>query len=214
MEQASQGKQGIEKPSIATPPELRQPLARPVGTEQTSEGDKQPLGSAPVPADYHANFSEDVHNYIREHIRNADQKAAFFFAAATALLAFLHSQNATSRWLKDIRTWSFIDALAFLAMAGLASSALVLLAVVFPRLKGSRPGILFFNAIAEHDSSSEYADEVLRRSVHDIVRVKLAHSYDLAEVCAAKYRTLCVGFWIGGAGAVGALLFLLLARAG
>ena len=210
MDLPTQERHGIGKLTISAPPELHQPLSRPAGSEPRSVGDKQSLGTAALPADYHARFSEDVHSYIREYIRNADQKAAFFFAAGTALLAFLHSRNTTSRWLKDIRTWSFTDTLAFLAMAGLASSAVVLIAVVFPRLKGPRRGILFFRTIAEHSSSAEYADEILRRSAHDIVRAKLEHSFDLSKVCAAKYRTLRVGFWIGGVGAVAALLFLFL----
>jgi hypothetical protein len=39
----------------------------------------------------HAKFSQDTHDYLREYIRNADQKATFFFAALTALLAFLNT---------------------------------------------------------------------------------------------------------------------------
>lgn len=211
----SQTKQGVGKSEILSPPELQQPLAPLNHPNESTGGDvKQPLPSPFAPTDLHSKFSEDVHNYIREYIRNADQKAAFFFAATTALLAFLHSQNATGRWFKDVRSWSFVDALAFFAMVGLGSSACVLLAVVFPRLKGSRRGILFFNAIAEHDSSMEYADEVLHRSPQEIIRVKLQHSYDLAKVCTNKYRHLRVGFWIGSIGAGAALLFLVLGRAG
>jgi hypothetical protein len=67
------------------------------------------------------------------------------------------------------------------SMIGLAVGAGILLSVIFPRLKGSRRGILFFNAIAEYDSS------------------KLQHCYDLSKVCSAKYRI-----------AATALLFLLL----
>jgi hypothetical protein len=124
-----------------------------------------------VPSEYHAKFSEELHNYLREYIRNADQKATFFFAGATALLAFLHSQKGTSRWLKDVRTWTVVDGLAFLAMISLALSACALLSVVFPRLKGSRRGLIFFSAIAEYESSREYADadEVLRRSMASVV---------------------------------------------
>ena len=34
-------------------------------------------------------FSEEVHNYVREYIRNADQKATFFFATLTAIPALI-----------------------------------------------------------------------------------------------------------------------------
>src|ERR1035441_7419098 len=96
MDQPAQTNQGKETP-LAAPQELLQPLGP--GLErsepaQSCETDKQAASPVPTPspvaADYHAKFAEEVHNYLREYIRNADQKAAFFFAGATALLAFLH----------------------------------------------------------------------------------------------------------------------------
>lgn len=169
---------------------------------------------APVMPEGHAKFAEEVHQYVREYIRNADQKAAFFFAASTAVLAFLHSRGTAARWLKSPTGWSFVDTLAFIAMGGLAVAAGVMLSVVMPRLKGSKRGLIYFNAVAEHESSMEYADEVTRRSAAEISRIKLQHTYDLAKICRAKYRVLVTGFWIGGVGAVAALSYLFLARAG
>jgi hypothetical protein len=160
----------------------------------------------------HVEFSDAVHNYIREYICNADQKAAFFFAAMTALLAFLNSQHVPTRWLKDIQQWTFVDGLGFVSMVGLAAGAGALFSVVFPRLKGSRRGLLFFNAIQEYDNCDEYVRDVVCRSPDEIVRIKLQHCYDLSVVCAAKYRTLRIGFWIGSVGAGTALAFLLLAQ--
>lgn len=162
--------------------------------------------------DRHAGFSEEVHNYIREHIRNADAKATFFFAALTAILAFLNTQNVPARWLKDLRQWSFVDALGFVSMFGIAAGAVVLLGVVFPRLKGSARGILFFKAIAAYDNPSDYAEDVLARSEHDLVRSKLQHCYELSKVCSAKYRLLRIGFWVGSVGVAATILYLLLAK--
>lgn len=167
-----------------------------------------------VASDRHAQFSEDVHEYLREYIRNADQKATFFFAALTALLAFLNTQNVPARWLKDVRLWSLVDGLGFISMSGLAVGAAILLWVVLPRLKGSRRGLIFFRAIAEYESSSEYAADVLNNSGDEIVRRKLLHCHDLSNICTSKYRTLMVGFWVGAVGVVTALLFLLLAKSG
>ena len=45
---------------------------------------------------YAPQFIDDVHDYIREHIRNADRKAVFFFGSTTAVLAFLHSVEAST----------------------------------------------------------------------------------------------------------------------
>jgi hypothetical protein len=128
------------------------------------------------------------------------------------MLAFLNTQNVAARWLKDVRLWTATDGLGFVSMLGLGVAAAVLLAVVFPRLKGSRRGIIFFSAIAEYENSTEYADEVIRRSGEEAVRAKLQHAYDLSQICARKYKTLCFGFWIGSVGIGAALLYLLLTR--
>lgn len=207
--------------SEPTPPELQQPLAL-SATGQTVEAvpggaDKLPThtnNTSRVVADYHIKFADEAHNYVREYIRNADQKATFFFAALTAILAFLNTQHVPSRWLKNVAQWSFVDALGFISMLGLAVGAGVLLAVVFPRLKGSKRGILFFNAITEYESSTEYAEDVLARGTEVLVRAKLQHCYDLSKVCSDKYRMLRIGFWVGSIGTATALLFLLLANGG
>jgi hypothetical protein len=202
---------------LPTPAEPQKPLAAPssaVGADTASTASKVTSGPGEVVPDAsHARFSDDAHDYLREQIRNADQKATFFFAALTAILAFLNAQNVPSRWLKNPRLWSLVDSLGFLSMFGLAAGAVVLLAVVFPRLKGSRRGLLFFNAISEYDSSSEYANDVLVRSCDHLVRTKLQHCYDLAKVCGAKYRMLRIGFWLGSVGTAAALLFLLFSKA-
>ena len=126
MDQPAQAKQGKET-SIATPHELLQPLSSTSLTGSAAgvaespsraaeeirralDTEKQAASSAiTVVADSHARFAEELHNYLREYIRNADQKATFFFAGATALLAFLHSQKGTSRWLKDVQTWTVVQ---------------------------------------------------------------------------------------------------------
>lgn len=95
-------------------------------------------------------------------------------------------------------------------MGGLAASACVLLTVLFPRLKGSRKGILFFNAIAEYDSAADYANDIIRKPRNEIILAKLLHSYDLAKICTKKYRILRIGLWVGTIGAIATLIFLLL----
>ena len=217
MEETPQSERGTGW-SLPTPPELQQPLAEPPSTTavaDTSLATEKSLAAAPRTAaigESHAKFSDEVHNYVREFIRNADQKAMFFFAALTTILAFLNAQNVPNRWLKDVRRWSFVDALGFVSMLGLAVGAGILLAVVFPRLRGSRRGILFFNAIAKYDNSAEYTEDVLTRPADYLIRAKLQHCHDLSKICDAKYRLLRVGFWIGSIGAATALLFLLLAK--
>lgn len=205
--QADPSQHEVALPSLDS---SRQALPR-VVTEGQVEADEIKRPSGVVAQDCHLKFAEEANQYVREHIRNADQKAGFFFAATTTILAFLHQKNVAERWVKPIQQWSLIDALSFVAMAGLAAGAFVFLIVIFPRLKGSRRGLVFFNAVAEYDTSSEYADEVCRHTAGELGRIKLQHSYDLAKVCRSKYEALRVGFLLGSAGAVATLLYLLLA---
>src|ERR1051326_5991547 len=216
MEQPPQSESG-KGPSLPAPAEMQIPLT-PSAPEQhpvlATIADKVPAATPQPITTAHARFSDEVHSYIREYIRNADQKATFFFAALTAILAFLNAQKVPSRWLKDVRLWSFVDALGFLSMLGLAAGAVCLLVVVFPRLKGSRRGFLFFNAIAEYDSSGEYAKDVIASPGDDLVRLKLQHCYELSRICRTKYRILRIAFWLGSIGAASALLFLFFAKTG
>jgi hypothetical protein len=211
MDQSTQSNQGTES-TLLTPQELRQPLA-PQSVEASVEtvlkNERQATAATFAPADYHAKFSEEVHNYVREYIRNADQKAGFFFAGATALLAFLYGHGGTAYWQKSLRAWGLADVVSFVAMLALSASACVLLSVVFPRLKGSRRGFIFFSAVAEYEAGRDYANDVLRQPVEELVNAKLTHAYDLCRVCVAKYRSLRVAFWIGAVGVVCALLFMI-----
>jgi hypothetical protein len=202
--------------SLPNPSEVQKPFAALTSLNAADIASGADKGTAappePLPESSHSRFSDDAHEYVREHIRNADQKATFFFAALTAILAFLNTQNVPTRWLKDPRLWSLVDALGFVSMLGLATGAAILLSVVFPRLRGSRRGLLFFNAISEYDTSTDYANDVLTRSHDDLVRTKLQHCYELSKICSAKYRALRIGFWVGSVGSAAALLFLLFAK--
>jgi hypothetical protein len=220
MEQTTQGASSQSDygagSSLPTPAEVQRPLALPApggGADVASTADKLTTSrpeSSPDPG--HGRFADEVHGYVREHIRNADQKATFFFAALTAILAFLNTQNVPTRWLKDPMLWSLVDILGFVSMLGVAAGAAILLAVVFPRLKGSRQGLLYFNAISEYPSAAGYANDVLASPHGNLVRAKLQHCYELSKVCSAKYRALRIGFWVGSIGSAAALLFLLFAK--
>ena len=199
------------RPSLPSPADLRQPLVHATeGAEAGPSLTAKVAGARVVDDTFHAVFSENVHSYIREHIRNADQKAAFFFAALTAILAFLNTQRVPARFLKDVRLWSIMDGLGFVGMVGLAFGAVFMLSVIFPRLRGSLRGLVFFNAISEYDNAAEYTDDVLATPREGLVRIKFQHCYEVARICSAKYRLLRFGFWIGSVGAAAALAFLVL----
>lgn len=154
-------------------------------------------------------MAEEEHQYLREYIRNADQKAIFFFTICSGLLAFMNLQHASSRWLKLPTSWSLLDFAAFLSMSGLAVGAIMFLWVVVPRLKGSMKGLIFFNSVAEYESGDAYMADILRATGEDLMRAKLKHCYELAKICKAKYSKLVCGLYIGAIAYVSTLTFLL-----
>ncbi len=121
---------------------------------QRRESEERPI--SPVDAlasgdmDARTKFVGSVHEYVREYIRLADQKATFFFAGATALLAFLFKNEVSARWLKAPLSWNLLDIIALVAMVGLAIGAFLALLVVIPRTPGSRRGFIFWEAVAEY----------------------------------------------------------------
>jgi len=164
--------------------------------------------------DAHLKLAEELHQYVREYVRNADQKAAFFFAAATAGLTYLLTHHVALPWFRRPLSPTVTDLVGALATAGLAASAALLLSVVFPRLGSSGPGPIFFYDIAGHRRAEDYAATVIGVEPTDIAATKLRHVYDLARVCRAKYRTLRAGFWAGTVGGAAALLYVALRAAG
>jgi Family of unknown function (DUF5706) len=191
------------------------PLVTAVGSgEPTSCSIKPPEIEATEPTkttELQWKFAEETHQYVREYIRQADLKAAFFFAGATALIAFLYKANLVQRWVKPPTQWLFVDTLSFVATVGLAVSVLACLATVFPRLKGSKRGHVFFGAISEFESRKEYATDVLQRDIAELIDAKLCHAHDLAIVCGQKYWVLRFGQWAGATGVVAMVALLLLA---
>jgi hypothetical protein len=153
-------------------------------------------------------FSEETHQYVREYIRLADQKAMFFFAGATALLAYLHKLGMTNKWIANPKIWGLLDVLAFLSTVSLILSTVACLATVIPRLNGSRRGLIFFAAIREYESGPDYATEVMKQSPSELCDAKLRHIYDLSAVCKEKYNMLRWGQWLGACGVIATLLLL------
>jgi hypothetical protein len=171
----------------------------------------QPGTPVPIADESQARFAEETHRYIREFIRIADRKAAFFFTAATALLAFLYSEEASVWWRAPIPQWGSRGVISFLAMLLLVIGDVLLLIVVLPSLKGSKRGIIFFDAIAECETGKDYRDEVVSKNLAELVHTKLQHVWELARLCRQKYRYLTWGCWTAAAGAVFCLIYLMVA---
>lgn len=201
--------------ALPVPPGIENsPLVASVRTgEPTPTSIKPPDAETPLlnkKTDYQWKFSEETHQYVREYIRLADQKAAFFFAGATALIAFLYKADLVQQFVKPPTEWVFVDMLSFVATFGLAISVLACLATVFPRLKGSKRGLVLFSAIAEFESRKEYATDVLQREISELIEAKLCHVHDLANICGQKYTALKIGQYSGAIGVIFMVLLLFL----
>ncbi|MFC4761595.1 Pycsar system effector family protein [Dyella koreensis] len=153
-------------------------------------------------------FASESHEYIREYIRNADQKAIFYFSVCSALLAFEHTQNWSQRWTKLPSEWSALDLVTCAAMIGLALAAACFLYVVIPRLGGSPRGLIFFKSVAAYANAEEYVSDVVKRSEADLASEKLRHCHELAKVASSKYTALAAGLRVGGVAILCSLVLL------
>lgn len=206
------GQEELQVPASVARGSLPTPTHRPA--ESSDAGQPATAGSGGARSDIEAKdgFTTFAHQYIRDYINLADQKATFFFTGATALLAFLYNKDVPARWLRPVMQWNVLDTIAFLAMAALAVGALLALFVVIPRTPGSRRGFLFWEAIAEYETGRQYSDELSLLSGPTLVQVKAEHCFDLAVVCRRKYRILRWALWTGAVGLVGALSVFLFLR--
>ena len=213
-EMDSQATRDRSSPGLPVPPALTQgALPAPFGGAESATDRQQPAPpaspTAPGDAEARERFTEAAHQYVREYIRLADQKAAFLFTGATALLAFLYKNDVSARWLKPVMQWNILDTVAFMAMTALALGVLFALLVVIPRTAGSRRGFLFWEAIAEYDSGRQYSDELRLLSAATLTQVKAEHCFELARVCRTKYRFLRAAIWTGAVGLAASLLVFL-----
>lgn len=163
-----------------------------VVAEQTTPLPNSP-GSAAAEKEFsscHREFSHFVHEYVREYIQLADQKAGFVFAASSALLAFLYNENFQINWLIPIDDWKLLSFLSFGAMILLAVATLFSLFTLIPRTSGSRRGLIFWDAIPECNSGKDYCEEVINKTPTSLITAELEHTYELSKVCREKYRAL------------------------
>ena len=195
------------------PGALEEPLPTPA--EDMGEGVAQ-LGSiGPRRSDLQSDggekpeFGSFVHKYIRENIRFADQKATFVFAGTVAWLAFLYDDGVALRWLKVPTSWSGIDAMAFLGMIALVVGAGCAFCVIVPRTKGSRRGLIFWEAVAEYDTGDSYGKDLLKLSMEGLFLAMASHCVDLAKVCRAKYQVLRCSLLCGVLGLAASLIAVL-----
>ena len=80
--------------------------------------------------------------------------------------------------------------MAFLGMVALVVGAGCAFWVIVPRTKGSRRGLIFWEAIAEYDTGDSYGEELLKFSMERLFLATVSHCVDLAKICRGKYKVL------------------------
>lgn len=160
-------------------------------------------------SDKRIEFADQTHQYIREYIQAADQKAAFFFAAFGVIVAYSNSIGVLDAWVVNISTWGPSEFIIFIHAALILNAALCCLWVVKPRLSGSKKGIIFFKSIAEYESADGFVTEFSESQISKLLVEKLQHTYEISKVCRDKYAVLGIGLWTGGIGTSLLMLVLL-----
>lgn len=155
-------------------------------------------------------FAEETHQYVREQIRLADQKATFFFTGATAFLAYLHTQGTTNIWIIKPTAWDTVHMLAFLTTLGLVLCTVACLKTIIPRLDGSKEGLIFFAAINEYENAGKYTEKIMKQSSLNLCEAKLMHTYELSNICRKKYDSLKWGQWSGALAILASLLLFII----
>lgn len=158
-------------------------------------------------------FASFAHEQVREYIQLADQKAAFLFGAGSALLAFLHSQKASTAWIVAPREWGLRELLSFLSAVGLVTALAIAASVVFPRTHGATSNLLSWVAISKRRSAGEFSREVREAKPEMLAASVLSHTYELATVCARKYKWLRRCFIAAAIGFGAAVTYMVLVRA-
>ncbi len=201
-----------EKGAIPVPTELEgKDLGTPLASSSINETEglvslAEPDGVSA--SDKLNDYAKHLHSYIREYISVADRKASFVFTIGAALLVYLYEKGVVVSWLKTPNTWSFWEIIAFLAISGLSLSCVLAVAVVFPKLKGSKHGFIFWESIAKFETSAEFSDSAQNIAGIGLTRELLRHAHELAKVCKDKYRVLNWSLRAGSVGAVATILYL------
>jgi hypothetical protein len=156
-------------------------------------------------------FAWHVHDYLSESIRLADAKAGGIFTLSSALLGGLSAAHKGP--------WNFGQGTGTTAALFWGGSVALVLAIgssawcVWPRLGSSgKQGAIYWRHIQAHGTGKAYADDVGKLASTPEARTRqiVEHSYDLARICANKYRWLRLGMGIMLIGGVLGLLGLLL----
>jgi hypothetical protein len=151
-----------------------------------------------------------IHQYLRDYIAFADQKAGVVFTAAAALLALIKADQGLELDPFINGYWGMREIAGVVAVLFLAACCLFELRAVMPRLGSGRidvlgraqpaptdPGVIFWDHILTDATPEAYATRVERLTDADARRAMLVHAHTLARIDRAKYSDLHRGMRLG-----------------
>jgi hypothetical protein len=147
---------------------------------------KEPIGYEVAAAGIDA-FAEFEHQYLREYVGLADQKAGIAVAVYAALLTFL-VDHIPSNFMDADAPWTV--ALTLAALVLLLAAAILALLVVIPRLGSDGRSIIYFGDVSQRTNSKDYLREVTSKANGQINAAIIEHCHVLAGICSKKYRML------------------------
>lgn len=161
-------------------------------------------GDEPTPDAAQERLAEFMHGALVQNIVLADRKAGILFTLVSAALLFLFTRVPPA-----LTTWR--GGLWLVVVLSLVLAAVCAFIVIFPRTRRRTDDVMFWGAVAGHASHDAYLRAVCSRDRVTLARGKLAYCYDLACICAAKFRLLRAAMI---AAALGLVLFLVVLALG
>lgn len=185
----------VAENSVQTPGKITENKIKPTDSKQETE--------TITFSETARSFCEFTHEYLRQYIELADQKAAFLFAITSAISGYIITSK-VSPFVNSINwhlpfNWPLIagKTSVFLFLI----SALSCIWAVLPRLKrNEKPGLIFWEEIVAVDSADKYAKMVGNHNDQSMSYEIAAHAHTLAGVCNRKYLCLKVGMYTAFAG--------------
>jgi hypothetical protein len=171
----------LQAPSIATP--------------ATDAGDIVAT-DAPRLDETHRSFAEFHQTYVSGYIQFADTKAAWVFAVASGILAYVFSSRAIGMILL-LPGWNIPFLLTSATVTLLVLAAAFAFLVISPRFSSSGDGIIFFSSVAKKKSAESFIREIASMNEAALTEARLKHCYDISGVCSRKYTYLKLAFWTG-----------------
>lgn len=183
-------------------------LGFPISPDAPGVSTKEADHSQPVQESPHE-FATFVHEYTRELIQFADQKAAALLTLSGAMLGILDSKKYVLPISDAFSVHWLVGLIQVTTCISLCVSVTSSLLTVLPRVGKSPDGVIYFKSVAAHKSRQAYSISVTSKRADELVLEVLHHNHSLAKICSQKYLFLTIASYSGAVGLALGLLLLI-----